>query len=210
MAREGEEKLTISWDRVNNPDVPDNPDNDYYTGEVASHKLDIKPQSLTTAATTLSGKVTTLSDTIKRISETWNGLSLGWVGQTQKEADEFNTRFQAAYRAMFGDDKTPTKVDEIKAGECALGKISALTNAAAKTYANAEDGLTGRFYQFGQQLAGTYNSSEWTDPNKPSEVKHPTYQDHIPTLGGAIPASGTPSSTRNFTDAPIQETTPSK
>lgn len=204
MAREGEEQLTIGWERVDNPEVPDAPDDNYYDGAVASHKLDIKPQSITTAATTLAGKVTTLSDTIKRISDTWNNLNLGWVGQTQQEADEFNQRFQAAYKAMFGDDKTPAKLDEIKSGECALGKISALANAAAKTYSNAEDGLTGRYYRFGQQLAGTYNASEWGDEKNPT---HPTYQEHIPTLGTSIPASGTPSSERNFTDAPIQEQT---
>ncbi|MFG1610856.1 WXG100 family type VII secretion target [Actinoplanes sp. NPDC049265] len=208
MAREGEETPQLPWQKVDNPDVPDNPDNDYYQGEAASHKINVKPQSLTTKAKTIAAKQESLTATIKTISDTWNALDLGWVGQTQKEADDFNNRFQAAYKAMFGNDKTPDKLADISSGECALGKIKALADAASQTYANAEEGLTGSLYRFGEQLAGTYNSTEWGDPAKPEDHKHPEFKEDIPTLETEKPDPETVDPKRNFTNAPIKEVTP--
>jgi hypothetical protein len=206
MARAGEEVKQLPWQHVDKPDVPDNPDNDYYIG--TGHVIDVNPTPLAANAKALGAKITTLSETIKRISDTWNALDLGWVGQTQKEADEFNQRFTGAYKAMFGNDTTPKDLSKIASGECALGKMQALADAASKTYANAEDGLCGSFYRFGSQLAGTYKADEWGDPTKPEDRKHPEYKEDIPTLTTEIPAATNPSSTRNYTAAPIEEKTP--
>jgi hypothetical protein len=190
----------LPFGKVTAPQVPGAPDANY--DEETTHIISIKPNDLATKAASLDTVITEMTNTLKSISDTWENLALGWVGKSQAEADAFNTKWQAAAKEMFGDDSTPTTLNQISPGECALGKIQSLADAAAKTYANAEESLASSFYKFGEQLGGKYTESEWSDTD-PS--KHPDLLTDIPV--NPTKQTGDGSTDRTYKDNPIWEQT---
>ncbi len=89
------------------------------------------------------------SDYLIKISDVWEHLKLGWVGQTQKEADDFNARWHASAVALFGQKHVKADGSEDTSypppGENVLGKIGAVVEAVANNFALAQDTVIGMF-----------------------------------------------------------------
>jgi hypothetical protein len=198
MADDGNTGPALPFGKITAPQVPGAPDENY--DEAATHVISIKTHDLSTKAASLDSVIDDMTDTLKSISDTWEGLKLGWVGKSQAEADAFNQKWQAAAKEMFGDDNTPKTLNQIAPNECALGKIRSLADAAATTYANAEESLASSFYKFGEQLGGTYNPDDWKDPSK-----HPDLKTDIPV--SSTTQAGDGKTDRNYIDDPIWEQT---
>lgn len=187
----------LPWTKVQTPTYPDQPDVDYDTA--ATHLISVKPQSIAAAANSLTTKINDLTDTLKWISSTWHDLKLGWVGKTQQEADQFNAMWLDATTKMFGDPNTPADSTETPPqGQCALGKIQGLVNAAVKTYSNAEYGLAESFVKFGEQLAGTYHEDYWKAVGDLSWLFDYDLPGDVPVLTDPIPPGGKDDGTRTY------------
>ncbi|MGC4806697.1 WXG100 family type VII secretion target [Micromonospora sp. DT233] len=113
--------------------------------DYAGKRIVVNTAEVKKAAQGLDLAAKLIEQIIKDVHDTWAELKLGWTGQTQAEAEEFNALWQKAMTEMFGS----------KEGERgALPTIHYMANAAAANYANTEDWLRRRIYEFGQAVVG--------------------------------------------------------
>ncbi|MBE1533993.1 WXG100 family type VII secretion target [Actinomadura algeriensis] len=132
-------------------------------------KISVAPSSLTTTATQLKTHAQEIADAIGRIQATLNGLtSQGWRGGTQQEAEDFNRRWLAVMKELFGTEADPS-----------LGVLNAISSGvgvAGGNYGMAENGLNSVWNKFASglptadELTGDGGGEEKPDPDKPADV----------------------------------------
>lgn len=108
-------------------------------------KISVGPSSLTTTATQLKTHAQEIADAIGRVQATLNGLtSQGWRGGTQQEAEDFNRRWLAVMKELFGTEEDP--------GGGVLNAISMGVGIAGGNYGRAENGLNDIWNKFASGL----------------------------------------------------------
>jgi hypothetical protein len=128
------------------------PTPDYYDDQSIQIRVDPDTmfQLASVAMPTYGGQV---ADSVNRIVAIWNGLKLGWVGNTAKEAQEFNDLWTTSITQLFGTS-----------GDDGTGILSRLANGvalAAVNYGESEDVVTSMFNQMTtalQNAGGSDNS----------------------------------------------------
>ncbi len=135
-----------------------NPTTDY---EASTGKLVIDPATLETLATVdLKNTAEQFVSRVKAVGDVWDGLALSWNGQTQAEADDFNSRWSSSMHTMFGtadDDDDPGL----------LGQVISVVYLAAGNFANAESSITDAFQKMADGIGGDGQSSGGQDSTLP-------------------------------------------
>jgi len=111
-----------------------------------------------------------VASAIGSIQTTWQGLALGWAGTTADEAQDFNTRWNAAIAALFGTQADPSSG--------VLSKIADAVGTASLNYAATESTVTTMFTSFSSSLnssSGTQSPPARSNNDGPITENTPAY-----------------------------------
>lgn len=101
--------------------------------------------------TTIPGYVTALTDALEKISKALGDIELNWAGDSQKEANDFNTRWQNCANALFGTKKDPERG--------VLNRLAAGVQGAVLNYDNTEGEVVAMWKQYTDMLTLLANGS---------------------------------------------------
>ncbi|WP_165978274.1 WXG100 family type VII secretion target [Actinomadura darangshiensis] len=149
----------------------------------AVKKIAIGPTGLQSTAKRLLALAQEVADALSRVQTTLNGLtSEGWSGGTQQEAEDFNRRWLAVMKELFGTEADP--------GTGVLNAIASGVGVAGDNYAKTESGLAEIWKKFSSNLptAEELADEDLDDDGKKDEPIREKPEDVLDTNKTAITA----------------------
>ncbi|MEV5704151.1 hypothetical protein [Actinoallomurus sp. NPDC052274] len=125
----------------------------------------VSPSGLHDTAQQLHDLANAVADYVGRISDTLKSLNLNWQGETQKEADDFSSRWTAVMGEVFGSEDRP---EDGVLNAMAQGIATAVNN-----YNKAEFGIISAWSKF----AGSLPTDGQGGSSKPSDDIPPDVMD---------------------------------
>ena len=138
-----------------------------------------------------------IHDSIENIFHTWEGLRLSWNGKSAVEAKDFNDRFNANLRSLFGTSDAPSSG--------VLPKVATAAGMAAVNFGGTEDAVMRMFDTLSSGLGTSTPPPPWGGARNPALGGQP-----YPPAGGR-PTGGQPPDTpptRKLSGGQVDEDTP--
>ncbi|QFG21554.1 WXG100 family type VII secretion target [Actinomadura sp. WMMB 499] len=132
-------------------------------------KVAVGPTGLQNTAKRLLALAQEIADSLGRVQTTLNGLTAdGWNGFGRQEAEDFNRRWLAVMKELFGTEADPSTG--------VLNAIASGVGVAGENYGKAESGLADIWSKFAsslptaEELANGDGTDEEPSDEKPKDV----------------------------------------